>query len=216
MTVGHRKPVKRRPGRPRSASAVAHDRILDAVFELLRTRSLRDLQIQQVCRKAGVSKPTIYKWWPTKAAMVMAMFEQRMVRRLPPIESLSAEQLIRVAVPGLIRLFNGPFGKVAAEMIAAGQSEPAVLREFRDRYVLKRRKVAVKALEAAYASGEMKRSVDPELLLDLIFGPIYFRLLVKHQPLDQAFGKNLLDFVLRRAVTTDVAGDHDVLSIRRG
>ena len=130
--------------------------------------------------------------------MVMAMFEQRMVQRLPPIESLSAEQLIRVAVPGLIRLFNGPFGKVAAEMIAAGQSEPAVLREFRDRYVLKRRKVAVKALEEAYAAREMKRSVDPELLLDLIFGPIYFRLLVKHQPLNQAFGKDLLDFVLQK------------------
>ena len=196
--MGNRKPVKRKPGRPRSASAIANDRILDAVFELLQTQSVRDLQIQEVCRKAGVSKPTIYKWWPTKAAMVMAMFEQRMVQRLPPIESLSAEQLIRVAVPGLIRLFNGPFGKVAAEMIAAGQSEPAVLREFRDRYVLKRRKVAVKALEEAYAAREMKRSVDPELLLDLIFGPIYFRLLVKHQPLNQAFGKDLLDFVLQK------------------
>jgi AcrR family transcriptional regulator len=198
VTVGNQKPVKRKPGRPRSESAIAHDRILDAVFELLQTRSIRELQVQEVCRKAGVSKPTIYKWWPTKAAMVMAMFEQRMVRRLPPIESLSAEQLIRVAVPGLIRLFNGPFGEVAAEMIAAGQSEPAVLREFRDRYVLKRRKVAVKALEEAHASGEMNRSVDPELLLDLIFGPIYFRLLVKHQPLNQAFGKALLDFVLRK------------------
>jgi AcrR family transcriptional regulator len=192
---------------------MAHDRILDVVFELLQTQSIRDLQIQEVCRKARVSKPTIYKWWPTKAAMVMAMFEQRMVRRLPPIEILSAEKLIRVAVPGLIRLFNGPFGKIAAEMIAAGQSEPAVLREFRDRYVLKRRTVAVKALEDAYASGEMKRSVDPELLLDLIFGPIYFRLLVKHQPLDQAFGKNLLDYVLRRAVTINVAGYHDAPSV---
>jgi len=198
VTVGNQKAVKRKPGRPRSASAIAHDRILDAVFELLQTHSVRELQIQEVCRKAGISKPTIYKWWHTKAAMVMAMFEQRMVRRLPPIESLSAEQLIRVAVPGLIRLFNGRFGKVAAEMIAAGQSEPAVLREFRDRYVLKRRKVAVKALEEAHASGEMNRSVDPELLLDLIFGPIYFRLLVKHQPLNQAFGKDLLDFVLRK------------------
>jgi AcrR family transcriptional regulator len=199
VSVGNRKPDKRKPGRPRSASAIAHDRILDAVFELLQTQSVRDLQIQEVCRRASVSKPTIYKWWPSKAAMVMAMFEQRMVRRLPSIERLSAEQLIRVAVPGLIRLFNGPFGKVAAEMIAAGQSEPKVLREFRDRYVLKRRKVAVNALEDAYASGEMKRSVNPELLLDLIFGPIYFRLLVKHQPLNQAFGRELMDYVLGKS-----------------
>jgi AcrR family transcriptional regulator len=194
--VRKRKPAKRKPGRPRNTSAIAHDRILDAVFELLQTKSVRDLQIQDVCRKAGVSKPTIYKWWPTKAAMVMEMFEQRMVSRLPAIQSLSAAQLIRIAVPGLIRLFNGPFGKVAAEMIAEGQSEPAVLREFRDRYLLKRRAVSVKAFEDASASGEFKRPVDPELLSDLIFGPIYYRLLVKHQPLDQKFGAAIVDYVL--------------------
>jgi AcrR family transcriptional regulator len=196
--VRNRKPVKRKPGRPRNASAVAHDRILDAVFELLQTRSIRDLQIQEVCRKARVSKPTIYKWWPTKAAMVMDMFEERMVSRLPAIQGFNAAQLLRVAVPGLIRLFNGPFGRIAAEMIAEGQSEPVVLREFRNRYIFKRRAVSVKAIEDAYASGEFKRSVDPELLLDLIFGPIYYRLLVKHQPLDQQFGKALLDYVLAR------------------
>ena len=194
--VRKRKPAKRKPGRPRNRSAIAHARILDAVFELLQTKTVRDLQIQEVCRKAGVSKPTIYKWWPSKAAMVMEMFEERMVSRLPDIERLSGAQLIRVAVPGLIRLFNRPFGRIAAEMIAEGQSEPAVLREFRDRYLLKRRMVAVRAIKDASASGEFKRSVDAELLCDLIFGPIYYRLLVKHQPLDQKFGRSLLDFVL--------------------
>jgi AcrR family transcriptional regulator len=196
--VKNRKPEKRKPGRPRSASAAAHDRILDAVFELTQTTSIRDLQIKDVCRKAGVSKPTIYKWWPTKAALVMEMFEERMVSRLPDIQGFSASQLIRVAVPGLIRLFSGPFGRIAAEMIAEGQSEPAVLREFRDRYILKRRAVSAKAIEDAFTSGEFKRPVDPELLCDLIFGPIYYRLLVKHQPLDQQFGKALVDYVLAR------------------
>jgi AcrR family transcriptional regulator len=194
--VKKRKPVKRKPGRPRNVSAVAHDRILNAVFELLKTRSVRDLQIQEVCRKAGVSKPTIYKWWPTKAAMVMEMFEQRMVSRLPDLQNLSAEELIRVTVPEIIRLFNGSFGKVAAEMIAEGQSEPAVLREFRNGYLLKRRAVSVKAFENASASGIFRRSVDPELLSDLIFGPIYYRLLVKHQPLNQSFGTALVDYIL--------------------
>jgi len=196
VTVKSRKPARRKPGRPRNDSAVAHDRILDVVFELLQTRSVRDLQIQEVCRKAGVSKPTIYKWWPTKAALVMAMFELRMVSRLPPIQNLRAVELIRVAVPGLIRLFNGPFGKVAAEMIAEGQSDPAVLREFRNRYLLKRRSVLAKAFKDEIAAGTVKGPVDHELLLDLIFGPIYYRLLLKHQPLDQAFGAALVEYVL--------------------
>jgi len=195
-TVSDRNPAKRKPGRPRGVTAVAHDRILDAVFTLLQTRSFRDLTIEEVGRCAGVSKPTIYKWWPTKAAMVMDMFAERMVSRLPDLRPLTATEIIRAAVPGLIRLFNGPFGKLAAELIAAGQSEPDVLREFRDRYMLKRREVLGKALEDAYAAGEFKRAVDAELLSDLIFGPIYYRLLVKHQPLDQQFGAALVDHVL--------------------
>ena len=119
-----------------------------------------------------------------------------MVSRLPPIQNLRAVELIRVAVPGLIRLFNGPFGKVAAEMIAEGQSDPAVLREFRNRYVLKRRAVLAKAFKEELAAGRLKGPVDHDLLLDLIFGPIYYRLLVKHQPLDQAFGTALVEHVL--------------------
>jgi AcrR family transcriptional regulator len=188
--------AKRKPGRPKSDTAVAHDKILDVVFTLLKTRSIRKLTIDEVCRRAGVSKPTIYKWWPTKAAMVMEMFEQRMVRRIPDIETCTAEQLIRVAVPRLIQLFNEVFGKVAAEMIAEGQSDAAVLREFRERYMLKRRAISVKMFKEASKSGEFKCSVDPELLSDLIFGPIYYRLLVKHQPLNQEFGTALVEHVL--------------------
>ena len=188
--------AKRKPGRPKSDTAVAHDKILDVVFTLLKTRSVRKLTIDEVCRRAGVSKPTIYKWWPTKAAMVMEMFEQRMVRRIPDIETFTAEQLIRVAVPRLIHLFNEGFGKVAAEMIAEGQSDAAVLREFRERYMLKRRAISVKMFKEASKSGEFKCSVDPELLSDLIFGPIYYRLLVKHQPLNQEFGTALVEHVL--------------------
>ena len=81
-------------------------------------------------------------------------------------------------------------------MIAEGQSDPAVLREFRNRYLLKRRSVLAKAFKDDLAAGTLKEPVDHELLLDLIFGPVYYRLLVKHQPLDQAFGAALVEYVL--------------------
>jgi hypothetical protein len=99
-------------------------------------------------------------------------------------------------IPAIIQLFNEVFGKVAAEMIAEGQSDAAVLREFRERYMLKRRAISVKMFKEASKSGEFKCSVDPELLSDLIFGPIYYRLLVKHQPLSQEFGTALVEHVL--------------------
>ena len=52
---------------------------MDAVYELLQHKSVRDLTIEEVARRAGVGKPTIYRWWPSKAALVMDMFEERVV-----------------------------------------------------------------------------------------------------------------------------------------
>jgi hypothetical protein len=92
----------------------------------------------------------------------------------------------------LIRLLNGFFGKVSADIIAEGQSKPEILQEYRDRYLSKRRGYTAELIAWAEASGEFKKKVSPELLIDMIYGPIYYRLLVGHQKLDQEFGEELV------------------------
>ena len=62
-----------RRGRPPSEMAASHDIIMDAVYALLEEKSVRDLTIEAVAKRAGVGKPTLYKWWPTKATLVLAM-----------------------------------------------------------------------------------------------------------------------------------------------
>ncbi len=172
---------KKRPGRPRSAAAASHDAILGAVYDLLHKKSVRDLTIEEVARRAGVGKPTIYKWWPSKAALVMDMLDARII-----------ESLVRQ----LVRRFNRFPGKVAAEILAEGQSEPSVLQEYRDRYLSKRRACATEVIERAQASGELRKDIDPQVLIDMIFGPIYFRRLVRHQKLDERFGNELVDHIM--------------------
>ncbi|MES2793951.1 MAG: TetR/AcrR family transcriptional regulator, partial [Planctomycetota bacterium] len=130
---------KKTRGRPRSVAAASHETILDTVYQILQEKSVRELTIEEVARRAQVGKPTLYKWWPTKAALVMDMFEQRIVDKLAVPDAKTAEQAIRAQVAELIRLFNGFFGKVAADIIAEGQSEPHVLEEYRNRYMSKRR-----------------------------------------------------------------------------
>ena len=76
--------TRRSRGRPPGATAESHTQILDAVYELLQERSVRDLTIEAVAKRAGVGKPTIYKWWPTKADLVMAMFQERLDTGRPP------------------------------------------------------------------------------------------------------------------------------------
>ena len=91
---------------------------------------------------------------------------------------------------------NGFFGKVSAQIIAEGQTDPAVLEEYRKRYVRMRRDLTIPVIERGYATGEFKRRVDPHLLIDMIYGPIYYRLLVRYLPMNQQFIDELLDHVI--------------------
>jgi AcrR family transcriptional regulator len=187
---------KKRRGRPRSVAAASHDAILGAVYDLLHGKSVRDLTIEEVARRAGVGKPTIYKWWPSKAALVMAMLDERIVENLPAAGTRNAEETIRGLVTELVRRFNGFLGKVAVEILAEGQSEPGVLQEYRDRYLSKRRACATDVIERAQTSGEFRKDIDPQVLIDMIFGPIYYRRLVRHQKLDQRFADELVHHVM--------------------
>ena len=182
----------RRPGN----AATAHDAILDAVYELLQKKSVRELTIEEIAKRAGVGKPTIYRWWPSKAALVMDMFEERVAPQFHAPDAATAEATIRRHVTVLIRLLNGFFGKVSAEIIAEGQSEPDVLREYRDRYVLKRRALSHDVIQRAKESGEFHEDVDPQLLIDMVYAPIYYRLLLRHEKLDKRFGDALVDEVM--------------------
>ena len=193
--------VKKRTarGRPPASAATAHDAILDAVHALLQRKSVRDLTIEEVAKRAGVGKPTIYRWWPSKAALVMDMFEERVAPQFRVSDAGTAEATIRRHVTLLIRLLNGFFGKVSAEIIAEAQSDPDVLREYRRRYVLKRRAVSHSVIQRGKASGELRDDMDAELLIDMVYAPIYYRLLVGHEKLDQRFGDALVDCVMASA-----------------
>jgi hypothetical protein len=124
------------------------------------------------------------------------MFKERVVPHFPVNSTATAEEAIRQQAKELVRLLNGTFGKVSAQIIAEGQSDPTVIADYRENYVRMRRNLTIPVIERGYASGEFKRRVEPHLLIDMIYGPIYYRLLVRYLPLDQQFIDDLLDHVL--------------------
>src|ERR1700730_12414618 len=186
-----------RKGRPPSEMAASHDAIMDAVYALLQKKSVRDLTMQEVAKRAKVGKPTLYKWWPSKATLVLAMLCERMAPKLEKPTVLIAEQSLRFRVRSLIDAFNGPFGKIVAGLIAEGQSEPAVLREFFDRWVSPRRNATIADLQRGKDAGELRSDAESELLNDAIFGAIYYRLLLRSGPLTERLGEELVEQVPR-------------------
>jgi AcrR family transcriptional regulator len=186
-----------RKGRPPRQTAASHAAIMDAVYALLQEKSVRDLTMEEVARRAKVGKPTLYKWWPTKATLVLAMLCERMAPKLDMPTHLTAEESLRFRVRRLIDAFNGPFGKIVAGLIAEGQSEPAVLQEFFDRWVSPRRNATIADLQRGKDAGELRSGTEPELLNDAIFGAIYYRMLLRSAPLTRRFGEELVEQVLR-------------------
>jgi AcrR family transcriptional regulator len=190
-------PATVRKGRPPSEMASSHAAIMDAVYSLLQEKSVRDLTMEEVAKRAKVGKPTLYKWWPTKATLVLAMLCERMAPSLATPMSLSAEGSLRHRVRQLIDAFNGPFGKVVAGIIAEGQSEPAIQQEFFNRVIRPRRAAAIADLQRGQSTGELQPDSEPDLINDAIFGAIYYRFLLRSSPLTKSFGDELIEQVLR-------------------
>src|SRR6184192_4483189 len=186
-----------RKGRPPSEMAASHDAIMDAVYALLQKKSVRDLTMEAVAKRAGVGKPTLYKWWPTKATLVLAMLCERMAPKLEKPTVLTAEESLRFRARSLIKAFNGPFGRIVAGLIAEGQSEPAVLQEFFGRWVSPRRTATIADLQRGKNAGELRSETEPVLLNDAIFGAIYYRMLLSSGPLTRRFGEDLVEQVIR-------------------
>ncbi len=189
-------PNHTRRGRPPRESAQAHAAILDAVYELLKEKSARELTMEEVARRARVGKPTLYKWWPTKAALILAMFHERIAGHSSVPDTPTVEESIRLKTRGLIGEFNGLFGKVMADLIAEGQSEPDVLRDLYEEHMRPRRMATAADIERAKATGEFLPETNTDLVIDAIFGPIYFRLLMRQQPLTEVYGDALVEQAL--------------------
>ena len=170
---------------------------MDAVYELLQERSVRDLTMEAVAHRAGVGKPTLYKWWPTKAALVLAMFRERIAVALPPPSVGTAEEAIRDKARALIGPLNGHLGKVLSELIAEGQSEPAILRELFDKHIRGHQEADAADIERGKTSGELASDADPELIIDAVFGAIFYRLLFRTAPLTEEFSDKLVRQVFR-------------------
>lgn len=182
------------PGRPRSE--VARAAVLAATWALLERQPLDAVSIVDIARRSGVSKPTIYKWWPNKAAVAAEAFFEFMSVETPFPRGATAAIRLRRQIESLVDFYSGDAGKVVGDIISQGRSDPDMLENFKDRYLSRRRAEARKILEQGVEHGDFEENLDTDMALDMLYGPIYYRLLVTDGALDKKFAKALMDHVL--------------------
>ncbi|WP_226000078.1 TetR/AcrR family transcriptional regulator [Paenibacillus sp. BJ-4] len=183
--------MQRKRGRPRNVET--HKSILSASYDLLLENGFGAVTVEKIAERAGVSKATIYKWWPNKAAVVMDGFLAAAADRLPIPDTGSAFQDILIHATNVTQFMISREGKIIAELIGEGQFDAGLAEAYRTRYIHPRRLEARQLLERGVQSGELKRDLDIELSIDLIYGPIFYRLLVTGGLLDNVYIQNLVD-----------------------
>ena len=182
--------VKLGPGRQRSLET--HQAILAAVGTLLAEVGYPGLSIEAVAAKAGVGKQTIYRWWPGKADLVLE-YLLGISAQMPRPDTGSLVTDLRIFLSATFEgLTTGKIGPVVSALMAEAQSD----RRFGDlffRNLISARRAALKEILARGQSrGELDADRDLELLADLIYGPMWYRLLLQHAPLDATFIEDLL------------------------
>lgn len=186
-------------GRPRSVKS--QQAILAAAWTLLQQKPVRKVSIESIACEAGVGKSTIYRWWSSKTAVIIDAFLEQDKTTLPFPETQTIAESFAAQMSQLVRFFIGDVGRVVAEIIAEGQSDPSALESFRDRFLTPRRDAAKEMIVRGIEIGEFDADLDPDLAMDILYGPIYYRLLVQHLPLNEAF----VSALSRRATTCLVA-----------
>ncbi|GAB5503650.1 TetR/AcrR family transcriptional regulator [Pyruvatibacter sp.] len=184
---------QKRRGRPRSAQAEAA--ILKAARELLDDAGPARLTIEAVAARAKVGKPTIYRYWANARELAMAALMARMSDAPGVVESQSALADLRTHVRGLIARFSTTRGKQTALMLATAERDSEMFKAFRNQVVMTGREEGRAILARAQMSGEVRADLPIETTLDLIYGPIFFRLLTIHAPLTQSFADEIVGLI---------------------
>jgi AcrR family transcriptional regulator len=183
--------------RGRRRSERSHEAILAATQELLVERGYRELTIEGIAARAGVGKQTIYRWWPSKAALVLEAYLVGQKAVPPPQEHTTTPEDIRGLLGWLIAVLAEPTGgHVVAGLVGDLQHDPVLAEGFHRNVVPARREAMLAALERGRQRGEIRADADLELAVDVLHGAVFYRLLLSGEPLDAPFAESLVEQVL--------------------
>ncbi len=191
-------PAAPRRGRGRRPADQVRTEILTAAGNLLLAEGMAGFTIEKVAAHAGASRMTIYKWWPSKGALALDGYFTVVGPTLtfPDTGDIVAD--LTSQLTAFVRLMRDtPAGAVVAQLIAQAQTDPDLAAAYRQRYSGPRRALAVDALTTAITRGQLRADIDPETIVDQLWGACYHRLLLPDQPLTEDFARALIDNLVR-------------------
>jgi AcrR family transcriptional regulator len=194
-------------GRPRDRAV--DQRVLSAAWGLLHAGGYAALNMDDVAERAGVAKTTLYRRWPTKDHLAVAVAAE-MLGEVPIPDTGDLRQDLTEFVAALASSLNrvrmaghsgGASAGLAAELVAAAARHPDVGEMVRAGYA-QRRELARARLQRACDTEGLRRDIDQAILIDQLAGPVYYRVLITGAPVGSEYAERLVDAVLDGAFLT--------------
>lgn len=184
----------RAPGRPRSEEA--RRAVLASVTAMIDERGYGEVTMEGIARRAGVSKQTVYRWWSSPAAIVLEALNDGASRIAPLAETGDLEHDLRLFARRSVLGASGKVARLLTALMAEAQCDESFAESFREGFLAQRRAVLRQLLDRARSRGQVRAGVDIDLLVELFFGALWYRMLADSGPINRGFADNLADSLL--------------------
>ena len=173
--------------KPNPARRSEHSRqaILAATIDLIGELGYDGVSIEAIARRAGVGKQTIYRWWPSKGAVALEALDDSLAKVVDFPDTGDIVEDLRTQMKGVTQLLGSTkVGPVYQGLLAAAQSDPTLSRAHLEEVIRPATVAGHERLELAQKRGELRADVDRQELIDMLYGAIYYRLLLHTRPLE--------------------------------
>ena len=171
-------------GRPRDPAL--EERILEQVVALLGSRGFAGLTLDELAVRSGVAKTTILRRWPSKAAVAAAGVERLALQSVAVPDSGSLQGDLHALLHGAVDTFARGRGQFVPRLLREAGHHPEIT-DLLDAVLHTRRQAYRRVLARAVARGELDPSVDQELLIDMLIGPLWTRLMITRDPVTREY-----------------------------
>jgi AcrR family transcriptional regulator len=165
-------------GRPRDE--LATDRILTSALKLAEEDGFDVLTVERVAARAGVGKTTIYRRWPNVWAVVVDAVLAEVTRVSPVVERASARESLTASMKLVGKSFRGRHGRLFRPLIGRAQTDDTLRAAIDERWLSPRRELSRGIVRRGIERGELRPGLDPDMVIDALYGPLYHRLLLPY------------------------------------
>ncbi len=209
MVVWARDPSSRPPAGTEPGGATgqrrskrAHEAILNAAAELIHERPYSDCCIEAIAARAGVGKQTIYRWWTSKAAVLMEACAMLVAREVPLPDKGTFIKDFRDYLSHICAFFSTQLSRPAiAGLLAEAQCDAELAQAFQERLLMQRRTVLRTILERGLERGELRVGLNLNVVMDMVHGALWYRTLLLKAPLDEDFIESVIAQVMAGSST---------------